>query len=498
MKTFVGKLVDSLHIPLWLFILFIILFIMRVPSFFEPYWYGDEAIYLTLGEGIRQGFLLYRDIHDNKPPFIYILTAIAGNLFWFKAILATWTLTTTFFFWKLARTLWPNKKQLTTIAVVIFGLLTTIPLLEGNIANGEIFMIGPTILAFYLILSRKNTFLIIFTAGVIFSIGILFKATSFFDLGAILVLWLVMFFDKKFSLKQVIVKGVVLLIGVAMPFFITLLFFWSQEALSSYIMAIFSQNVSYLSSWRSGWDSNENLFTQNSPLFIRLAIVVAGVGGLILLYLKRIISQPLLFVTLWFLTSLFAALLSERPYPHYILQVVPPLSFLIANVFSDKTQRQFVSYPFFALLGIALVNYRFYYYPVTNYYTNFISWATQNKTTTEYFKFFDSRTPRNYELVTFLSQSIKPEDKIFVWGNDTEIYALSRRVPPTRYVSAYHIIDFNAQQEVLEKLQKEQPKYIITTAAPYSFPELAMLLNSRYVALKYVEDAIVWLLVAKK
>ena len=76
--------------PLWILILFAI--ILRIPSLFEPYWYGDEAIYLTLGEGIRHNLVLYRDIFDHKPPLIYLIAAAAGSLYWFKLILLVWSI----------------------------------------------------------------------------------------------------------------------------------------------------------------------------------------------------------------------------------------------------------------------------------------------------------------------------------------------------------------------------------------------------------------------
>src|SRR3989337_2710734 len=57
-------------------------------------------IYLTLGEAIRRGIPLYSEIHDNKPPLLYVMAAIAGNLFWFKALLTLWLLTTVFIFLK--------------------------------------------------------------------------------------------------------------------------------------------------------------------------------------------------------------------------------------------------------------------------------------------------------------------------------------------------------------------------------------------------------------
>ena len=90
--------------------------ILRIPSLFEPYWYGDEGIYLTLGEGVRQGLVLYRDIFDHKPPAIYLVSALAGSLFWFKFILLVWHAATVVLFWKLARILFDKKDKAVILA----------------------------------------------------------------------------------------------------------------------------------------------------------------------------------------------------------------------------------------------------------------------------------------------------------------------------------------------------------------------------------------------
>src|SRR3989304_7410504 len=119
-----GSLNDKLHTPTWLFILLIIVFVFRIPSFFEPYSYGDEMIYLTLGHAIRQGIPLYSGVHDNKPPLLYIMAAIAGSLFWFKAILTIWCLVTIYLFGRLTATLYPKNSRLQKIAVIIFSILT--------------------------------------------------------------------------------------------------------------------------------------------------------------------------------------------------------------------------------------------------------------------------------------------------------------------------------------------------------------------------------------
>src|SRR5438270_13611137 len=54
-------------------------FLLRLPSLFEPYWYGDEGIYEVIGFAMRHGRLLYQGIWDNKPPLLYLLYAFVNG-----------------------------------------------------------------------------------------------------------------------------------------------------------------------------------------------------------------------------------------------------------------------------------------------------------------------------------------------------------------------------------------------------------------------------------
>src|SRR3989338_634982 len=85
----------------FLSVVIFLIIILRVPSIFEPYWYGDEGIYLTIGNALAQGETLYRDIHDNKPPFIYLLALGAGSQSVFRIYLFIWTIAGILLFWKL-------------------------------------------------------------------------------------------------------------------------------------------------------------------------------------------------------------------------------------------------------------------------------------------------------------------------------------------------------------------------------------------------------------
>lgn len=133
------KLIEKAHLPVWLEALLGVIFVLRIPTFFEPFYYGDEMIYLTLGNAVKHGLTLYKDIHDNKPPLLYLIAAVAGNVFWFKVILALFSLLAIVFFYKLAKKIL-EKEKMVLVATIFFSILTTLPLLEGNIANAENFM----------------------------------------------------------------------------------------------------------------------------------------------------------------------------------------------------------------------------------------------------------------------------------------------------------------------------------------------------------------------
>jgi len=122
------KMLAKIEPPNWVTIILGFVLLARIPTFFEPYFYGDEMIYLTLGNAIRKGLTLYSQIHDNKPPLLYFTAAIAGNLFWFKAILAFWMLGTIVIFWHLTKTLFEKNEKMQQISVVVFAILTTFPL----------------------------------------------------------------------------------------------------------------------------------------------------------------------------------------------------------------------------------------------------------------------------------------------------------------------------------------------------------------------------------
>ncbi len=452
-------------------------------------------IYLTLGEGIRQGVPLYSHIHDNKPPLLYIVAAISGNLFVFKAILAFWHLLTVYGFWKLVKHLFPKNTKLQNVSTVIFGILTTIPLFEGNIANAELFMIGPVIFAFWILLSKESSIKNLLTAGVLFSIASLFKIPAIFDIFGIFVLWLVgiRFTKSDFvkDFKSIFYKVFFVLLGLLIPIVLSFVYYYLAGSFKEYLVAAYLQNFGYVSSWRNVSEDIPFL-VKNGPLLIRFAIML--VGFIILWLLNKKLSKPFIFVTAWLLATLFAVALSERPYPHYFVQSLAPVSILFGMLLTLQSLEQTLTVIPLTLAFFVPFYFKFWYYPTLSYYQRFIDFSIGKITKQEYFDKFSKNTNENYEIASFLTKAAKKDESVFVWSNDSStIYALSRKLPPTKYVADYHFIDFSTSQETISILKEKMPKFVIITNNAYPFPELNSFVNENYYIISERENSQIWL-----
>ncbi len=468
-----------------LILLVVLAIVLRIPNLFEPYWYGDEAIYLTLGEGIRQGLLLYRDIFDHKPPLIYLLAALSGSLFWFKFALLVSTCTSIVLFWRLANKLFDGL-NITLVASIVFTLLTTLPTLEGNIANSELFMLAPTIGAFFLLSDPKNvTVTRTFLAGLLFSVSFLYKIPGVFDFLAIVAFW-VYVAKTRISFKRVLSYLGILALGLFIPIFISVVFFWLRGAAGPYLQAAGIININYISRW--GSQASEGVGTG----FLFRTIVFGGILGVLYL-LKKYFSFKVLFLGLWLTFALFAALLSGRPYPHYLIQVVPPFSLMLGVLAFGKLKERFLPIPFLLILAGAVLFYNFSHYQVYPYYSNFLAFVLGQKTKEQYFQSFDRRIPRIYALSEMLISRTARSERVFIWGTAPEVYALSRRLPPVQYVTSFHVGDFGTGEETLKGLSRNKPKYIVIMPEETRIlPGFQAFLAENYLYVENIDGAQVW------
>jgi hypothetical protein len=515
----------------WLVGILFLVLLLRLPSWWEPYWYGDEGITLTVGRVWRAGGVIYKDIQDNKPPLLYWIAGLSGDLGTLKMVLTGWALMTVGLFWRLGKEVFkvtPPSLPLprggiapVVVATLVFAILTSIPLWEGNLVNGEIFMMGPVIGAFLVLLNSKFKVQSsklwslrriykwrLFLAGGLFGVGFLFKHPAGVDL--ITAILLLLNPNSKFKIQssklrflqgiyKLFLPVIYLGIGFLVPVAVVAGVFWWQDALGDFVKSVFLNNFLYVSRWEplSVWGSTSAF---GGELWQRLGVVLIWTGCL-WIWRKRF-SFTVLFIALWLGWSALGASLSGRPYPHYWLQVVPALS-LAAGWIVYKLKIQNLKFKvnrselFVVVGGLVMVwwvwaRIGYWRYPTVGYYINFLSYVSSENSVENYWNFFDSRVVRDYKLSAWVRDGTVEEDEIFVWGDIPQIYVMSERLPATKYVMSYHVRDFGVEEDTLLQLRTSLPKLIVVMDESGRWEELDELMDEKYELWKTVDGGRVY------
>jgi len=457
----------------FLLVVFLLFVFLRLPSLFEPYWYGDEGIYLVLGMAIRKGWTLYSQIHDNKPPSLYYLAAFAQTVFGFRLLLAFFMAGAIYYFHLLSTKLLAPK--LVWFSTLIFTVVTSIPLFEGNIANAEVFMLLPTLSGIYYFLYSKSKLKYIFS-GLLLGLAFTIKIPVAIEFGFLFVWYLFLYKNK---LQSKIYDLIAFSVAFFIPFLAFLTYFSIKGAISEFMFSAILQNFGYLSSWQTGSHSGS---AASGGLVTRGVILLLFWLLIYFASIKKIVDQKLSIIIFWFSAAIFGALLSTRPYPHYLIQILPSLSLMLIYLFEKNVKTSikiFVLVLVFGLVGL-FFKYKFYVYPVLSYYQNFYSHIT-SLSSSDYRNYFGSQVDDTYQISNYLIKNTATDEKIFIWGDEPYIYALSSRLPVGKFTVAYHIVDFNQFQAVSDQLKIYFPKIIIYYNQPgRNFPELERIISNYY------------------
>ena len=450
--------------------------ILRFPSLYEPYWYGDEGIYQVIGIALRQGRILYSEIWDNKPPVLYLIYALFnGDQFYVRLLSLIIGVGSVVVFYFLAKKLFKNLHSV-FVSTALFALMFALPVLEGNIANAENFMLLPIVAAFYSVITSsstpiksgsKNRFIFTFIAGLLMSFAFLIKIVAIFDMAALFVTLFSLRFLEDIHLtkhnihSQIknIINGLeqetVLVIGFIAPIIITILYFLFVEALPDFMRASFAQNVGYV-----GY-GNFFLFPMGF-LYLKLALLLFLL--LLIIRYRKNLGEPGVLILAWLTFSVFNASFSQRPYAHYILVALPSFA-LFAGYILDNKKLLKKLVPLLIIIAILVLQvFRLNFEKIVPYYENFLSFISNNKSVEAYQAFFDKNTPRDYMLADFIKSKTSDTESVYLWSDSAQIYSLSGKLPPGRYIVSYHVTFYpDATRETREAIEKKKVKYIIQT-----------------------------------
>lgn len=482
MKRFIK--LEHLFTTYWLIGISFFFFLLRLPSFFEPYWYGDEGIYEVIGYAMRHGRLLYQGIWDNKPPLLYLIYGMfAGQQTPVRVFSFLVGLAAVWIFFFLAKKLF-QKNIIALFTTAVFALLLGSPLLEGNIANAENFMVLPTLFAAFLLfipltnegyrkaISQKEFFLFS-TAGFALGLSFLLKVVGLFDMGAFTLFIFFITYKKSIDLFPVIKRLLPLIVGFCVPITLTALFFVLHHAFGIFLQSTLFSNIGYVNYGNQIYVPFTHHIIPQGFLLIKTILLLLFAG--ILFWKREKISVASLFVWLWLGFTLYSALFSQRAYTHYILIAVPSFSLFLGTIVHNKKAQGVL-----LVIGVLVFGFAIATFPVYNktvgYYQNFISYVMDDKDTDTYRAFFDQVTPRDYAVAAYINAHKKPGQTLYIWGNSGQLYLLTHMLPPGRFIVAYHVtMSLKNETETKDVLKKVKPDFIVILpkqdALPYSLQE---------------------------
>lgn len=468
-------------------------FLLRLPSLIEPYWYGDEGIYQVIGLAMNNSRDLYSEIWDNKPPLLYLIYALfSGDQFSVRLLSMFFGISTTIVFFFLARLLLRNTKIAGGVTA-LFTLLFATPFLEGNIANAENFMLLLVVSAGYIVykktvvdkhLSKTTTLSIFhfqfstFAAGLLLGIAFLLKIVAMFDLAAFSLFLIVSDLSgRKQTQKETFIKAFTsfinqalssifsLLCGFLIPIAAMFLYFTLKGTLQPFMESVFLNNVGYV-----GY-ANHFIIPQGLLILKLLLFIIAL---FVIIWKRNRVTQPALFISLWFVCTVFSAFFSQREYLHYILVMLPTSCLLLGMLVTIKSLRvkMLGGILFLGLAYAAMNHFHVYGFMKTaQYYENAGAFLWGGKSVNAYQAFFDPETPRDYELVAYINTRISKEDEIFLWGDSPQIYYMAKKLPPNKYTVSYHILqDPSGVVDTQAAIDKIKPKFIITLSEAPQLP----------------------------
>lgn len=435
------------------------IFLLRLPSLYEPFWYGDEGIFAAVARNLNFGGTLYLTAWDNKPPMIYltyagIFKAFGVSMFALRLVTLVVVLITATVIWGLAEKVLGTRRAL--FAMAIFGALTSLRMIEGNLALTEIFMILPISLAMLFAIGRKFDYLSIFGAGILLGVASLYKQVGALEAAA---LGLFLFLYTK-SFAEFLKKGFIMTAGFAIPYALTLAYFASRALVSDYIFAAYTYYRIYLSE------------SPRYALLIDTLKVMPIVGAFFYcLWKKRrgelTISHLFL---LWGAFSFLGSFFSGRTYGHYLVQTIPAMSLLLASLKAPaKTRASVLIFLIVYVLPIILLAKILFagfgtgnLFEQFSYWKNFADFARGAKSVEEYNNYFDKNVNLIMATRDVLVQKGARGKSVYIWGDWAWLYATANLKNPSRYVTSFHVFGVpGGKEEVMRGLSKSPPVFIV-------------------------------------
>jgi 4-amino-4-deoxy-L-arabinose transferase-like glycosyltransferase len=463
-------------------LLFALVVLVRLPSIQQPL-DNDSGAVAYHARLITQGEPLYGSHHPNHhlpgPAYTYaaIFFLLGDASVSLKIALVFWVWLNAWVLYLIGKRL--NGRLAGALVAVFFALVNSMTNLMGDTAETENFSNLPLTLCFWLGLillqkkSRPHAYILV---GALGAAAFLYKANYLAALGAIGgALFLDAILEKNLSAWiEFFQRGLAILAGVALTLSAVSAYFISH-GLFERLLLVFQLGSRYI-----GYgDAKPVYYIFLGPITVLLTVnpilVFFGLlhAGRCLIHLRRTLSEERFkglaqtALLLWLLGSILEAGILRTPFRHYVLLVVPPLALLasleIALIWKRIVPSGGNKLParawipitmILAVLANSLYTSQDYLGGYFQYLNGQITWTefVQNHT------FLGEERTASVETAQYLAEHTHPDETIFLWTDQAQIYYLANRRSSADIIWPFYIPSLGDPRRVLVS----KPRYIVT------------------------------------
>ncbi|MEI6222800.1 MAG: hypothetical protein WCP97_08615 [bacterium] len=449
-----------------LLVLVAIFVILRLPSFFEPYYnVADDAFYAAIAKHFAYGKMLYRDVWDNKPPGIFIVYYLAyrlGSTFIYTRLFNLIAGLITFFLLFLIGKRHLNKAKLFLFLSAACFLLNYLRL-EPNRVNAENFFIALTTAGIYFFMKKKYI-----PAGFCYGFSFFFKLyplIEFIFLG----IFLLSLIEKNYSTR--IKSFGKFCIGPILIYFSLFFVLFIFGNLSDFLQATMSL---FLSHWGQ-YNYPMGLILLPNTLSIRIILAGAFFFLFASMYRKKEYSYEKTVSLIWLLGGMTTVTLTEKNDAHSLLEIVPSLLLVFAfmlkktGFFTVYFLRSILTFGVcvFAFLALFTQGNPFYKVNTYAYYFNFAALVSNSTSIEEYRSSYGQDLNDFYTTVDYVNQNLPPRSSVYYIGYNLWFYELTTFINPVKYFPPYHLsflgqeTESKRNSEIVDSLKKFKTPYVV-------------------------------------
>ena len=476
---------------------------IRLPSLLHPQPIDSEAMYSVVANEIVDGGRPYADAVERKPPLLFWTYAaifkVAGKFDWkaLHMVALVWTLCAMAGLYVIGRELFDRNTGL--IAALFYSVFQPWWTWKTLAFDAEMLMNLPIIWAWAIAFGRSSSRLRpeLFPAGALLGAAFLLKQPAAIAAVPLGIYLLLPSYRASRSLTRTnsVIQATIFTVGFFAVLGLVTIVLWKQGILhDAFYWTIADHDIPHVF-WQKGIVITLAFLGVCLPLVIGAMMACRDKSEI---WARRPPERTALFGLL--VASAMGAAAGARFYPHYYVQLIPPLALLAAPYYARLWSRT-IRPPHWLLRPA--VTYAWLGLTV-------IAFSIEHWT-----RLAPRRVPS--EAARYLSTHSSPDDRIFVWGQTPEIYLDAYRRPASRYITTFPLTGyvfggpipgFDTRRRILpgawttleQDFARHPPTYIVDIqpdpeSAQYpmkNFPILAKLLAERYQPVAHTAEGVIY------